>query len=65
LDGKVAKLTLSIRDVHLDNIKMCSVDDLPVAGRAEGRIVNVSWNISNVNVFQTVFPCNFVSGFEG
>ena len=47
---KITILAFSVRHIHLKNIKMRSINDPPIAGGAVRRIMNMTRNISNINI---------------
>jgi hypothetical protein len=61
----MAKLAFTLHKIHLQNVKVISMDDPSVARRAKGRIVDMTWDIPNVNISQAVCFGNLMSGFEG
>jgi hypothetical protein len=46
-----AKLAFSFHHVHFKDIKVCSMNDLSIAGRTKSRISNMAWDVPNVNIF--------------
>jgi hypothetical protein len=65
LKGEVAKLAFSIHHIHLEDIKVCPVYDPLIAGRAEGGITNMAWDIPDIDIFQIIFLCDLISRFQG
>lgn len=61
----MAELAFPVHDIHLRNIKVCSAQDLSMAGRTKRRIVNVAGDISDINIGQAIFLCNLMSRFQG
>ena len=61
----MAELAFPVHNIHLENIKVRSVDDPSIAGGAERRITRMARDISNVDIFETILPRNLISRFQG
>jgi len=57
---KIAKFAFSIHHVYVKNIEVCSMNDLSIAGRTKGRIVDMARNIPDVNVPQSIPFCDLI-----
>jgi hypothetical protein len=64
-NGKVAELAFSVHHVHFKDIKVRSVDDPPIAVRAVRRVMNMTWDISDVNISQAILPRNLMGLLQG
>ena len=60
----MAKLTFTLHKIHLKNVKMISMDDPSIARRTKVRIVNMTWDIPNINISQAMCFGDLISGFQ-